>query len=574
MKKTASLLFAFFVIGLNFIFSDDLTWTGEDGDNKWDNPANWDGGKVPDEDDNVTIPAGTPECKVNHAKADNIINYGTISQGGYFGMSIDAEGSIANHGTIGSSDSKIRIAADRVINKETGVIKAENSDNDNTAIRIYGTEEIVNYGQIKSFTGGTIYNGGNISLMTSNLKGSCSISNYGTITAADGGGVGGDGGKISINTQNLNNTGTIASGDGKAPGFSKDGTIKINAAKFNNSGTIKGGKSVTKKTSNKNGSHYNFDEYEMGNIEIYADSIFINPDTNLIEGQVISIYCHYLNISNVAYFAGIWTPEGFHVYTTENGTADFSGITQQSAIYSENDEGNIIYSDDIVAPTQGLDHIFTPSPVIYASNTAITGGIIFGKDDFNNPGITDTIPVNMQNQSMLPKVLSYILTSELGWIETISADSPQLDPFEYYTLEIKYTVPEGTTHGTKDTIEMILTIDGAGVDTSYCILECVDSLSVSKNEYIPENKARLQQNFPNPFSDNTSLTYTLHEAGIITLELYNYKGNMIAQLLSQYHEKGEHEFIFNGKNLKSGLYYYVLKQHDKFIDVKTMVLMR
>lgn len=61
MLRTIILIMILSVIA-GAAFADDIEWTGAAGDNKWENPANWQGGKVPGANDDVWIYPGLPVC--------------------------------------------------------------------------------------------------------------------------------------------------------------------------------------------------------------------------------------------------------------------------------------------------------------------------------------------------------------------------------------------------------------------------------------------------------------------------------------------------------------------------------
>ena len=83
----------------------------------------------------------------------------------------------------------------------------------------------------------------------------------------------------------------------------------------------------------------------------------------------------------------------------------------------------------------------------------------------------------------------------------------------------------------------------------------------------------LDQNFPNPFNPNTSISYSLMEAGFVTLKIYNLMGQEVATLVSQRMESGRYTATFTATDLPSGIYVYRLDVND-FTATKKMVLMK
>jgi len=93
------------------------------------------------------------------------------------------------------------------------------------------------------------------------------------------------------------------------------------------------------------------------------------------------------------------------------------------------------------------------------------------------------------------------------------------------------------------------------IDSSFC--------AVGKNPpvaAIPEpDLFDLLQNYPNPFNPSTTISFTLPQAGSVTLKIYNALGQEVATLLNREQmDEGEQEVLFNASSLASGIYYYRL----------------
>lgn len=86
---------------------------------------------------------------------------------------------------------------------------------------------------------------------------------------------------------------------------------------------------------------------------------------------------------------------------------------------------------------------------------------------------------------------------------------------------------------------------------------------------------KLEQNFPNPFNPNTVISYRLSVAGIVTLKVFDLKGNEVTVLLNEKQNAGSYSINFDaGKyNLSSGIYFYKLSANG-FEDTKRMVLVK
>ena len=89
---------------------------------------------------------------------------------------------------------------------------------------------------------------------------------------------------------------------------------------------------------------------------------------------------------------------------------------------------------------------------------------------------------------------------------------------------------------------------------------------------VPEEYT-LSQNFPNPFNPKTNLEFGISKAGLVSLKVYNDLGKEIATLVNESKSAGIYSVVFDGSNLSSGVYYYILESGD-FNETKRMVLLK
>jgi hypothetical protein len=83
----------------------------------------------------------------------------------------------------------------------------------------------------------------------------------------------------------------------------------------------------------------------------------------------------------------------------------------------------------------------------------------------------------------------------------------------------------------------------------------------------------LFQNYPNPFNPETRIEFQTLKPSFIQLIVYDVLGNEISRLVNEYKPIGKYNFVFNGNELVSGIYIYVLKAEDVVIS-KKMILMK
>ncbi len=83
----------------------------------------------------------------------------------------------------------------------------------------------------------------------------------------------------------------------------------------------------------------------------------------------------------------------------------------------------------------------------------------------------------------------------------------------------------------------------------------------------------LEQNYPNPFNPTTDINFTLQKAQVITLTVYNNRGQVVKELLSEYRSEGQHRITFDGSELTSGVYFYTLRA-PSFSQTRKMILLQ
>ncbi|NOS85605.1 MAG: T9SS type A sorting domain-containing protein [Ignavibacteria bacterium] len=88
----------------------------------------------------------------------------------------------------------------------------------------------------------------------------------------------------------------------------------------------------------------------------------------------------------------------------------------------------------------------------------------------------------------------------------------------------------------------------------------------------------IKQNYPNPFNPVTNIVYNLPAESEVTLKIYNLVGQEVKTLVSGVQNKGKYEVKFDGMNLASGMYIYVIEANSisgsRFREVKKMVLVK
>ncbi len=115
----------------------------------------------------------------------------------------------------------------------------------------------------------------------------------------------------------------------------------------------------------------------------------------------------------------------------------------------------------------------------------------------------------------------------------------------------------------------LVSVDYSGVRHSY--EKTVEVKAVEASATGQPEEYGLAQNYPNPFNPSTTIKYTMKEAGVATLKVYDVLGRMVFEQ-TQASVKGENFFNFNGRKLTSGMYYYQLNAEGFSKTLKMMLV--
>ena len=78
-------------------------------------------------------------------------------------------------------------------------------------------------------------------------------------------------------------------------------------------------------------------------------------------------------------------------------------------------------------------------------------------------------------------------------------------------------------------------------------------------------------NYPNPFSNITTIEYSIAEDADVTITMFNLLGETVNILVNEYQTEGTYFVEFNGFELNPGLYYYKIETPN-FVKTNTMVI--
>lgn len=99
------------------------------------------------------------------------------------------------------------------------------------------------------------------------------------------------------------------------------------------------------------------------------------------------------------------------------------------------------------------------------------------------------------------------------------------------------------------------------------------------NEILPDIPKRFEllQNYPNPFTTSTTISFNISEPSHVSLKIYNMLGHEVKVLMDGYRQEGNHSVLWEGTNadglpVGSGMYFYRMTASDQTKAGKTLLL--
>lgn len=83
----------------------------------------------------------------------------------------------------------------------------------------------------------------------------------------------------------------------------------------------------------------------------------------------------------------------------------------------------------------------------------------------------------------------------------------------------------------------------------------------------------LDQNYPNPFNPTTNIKFSIPNAGVVKIAVYDVMGRKVTDLVNQHMTAGSYTTDFNAALLSSGIYFYTITA-DGFTETKKMMLIK
>jgi hypothetical protein len=176
------------------------------------------------------------------------------------------------------------------------------------------------------------------------------------------------------------------------------------------------------------------------------------------------------------------------------------------------------------------------------------------------------------NVNSIPK----LMTKEMRWYRSPSGGNKTKNTPNATLWNLSYDYDRKSVWWLLDTLNCsyssgasIVSSDGQAVgDPRWTFTQ----VGIEENRPVPTTYS-LNQNFPNPFNPSTRIEYSLPNNGVVTLNVYNTLGQVVATLVNERQESGYHAVTLDGSDLSSGVYFYQITA-GKFTATKKMMLVK
>lgn len=94
---------------------------------------------------------------------------------------------------------------------------------------------------------------------------------------------------------------------------------------------------------------------------------------------------------------------------------------------------------------------------------------------------------------------------------------------------------------------------------------------ITSEEALPTN-FQMSQNYPNPFNPSTKINFSVPQASVVKLNVYNILGQLVQTLVNSEMSAGSYTVNLDATNLTSGIYFYTLNAGNTVITKKMTLL--
>jgi hypothetical protein len=268
----------------------------------------------------------------------------------------------------------------------------------------------------------------------------------------------------------------------------------------------------------------------------------------------------------------------------ELGTSEFSFSNEEPASNSRSLIGYKVYKNGIE-----IIEITTPATFTYTDAAIDAGNYVYavtavydeGESFFSNPANISVIlpaPTDVNAESQDPNII-------ISWIIPANRDIVSYNIYRNTGLiaeDVMTTPYEDIDVPTGNYTYNVTTIYDGGWESEISNNAFVIHTHTDVTDLPKPEVTELTGNYPNPFNPTTTISFSLKEAGFVSINIYNMKGQLVKTLVNENLDAAYHNVVWNGKDNRnktasSGIYFYKMVSEGnigRYTSTKKMILMK
>ncbi len=194
-------------------------------------------------------------------------------------------------------------------------------------------------------------------------------------------------------------------------------------------------------------------------------------------------------------------------------------------------------------------------------------------DNDNYPGLVIENNITSMDPGFRQGIVDTIVEQRIDFnnkFAQYSWDMPAERPYHYAPngdiFNVPWPLPENLTYTNADLLTVSSTGGPLGDPRWF-----PESTGVNSPE--SNTDLNLLQNYPNPFSTYTEISFKIINAGMTTLNIYNIQGQIVKSLVNQVYLPGTYKIRFSAEDLRSGVYFYKM-QSNGYVSTKKMIIQK
>jgi hypothetical protein len=217
------------------------------------------------------------------------------------------------------------------------------------------------------------------------------------------------------------------------------------------------------------------------------------------------------------------------------------GIAKNASLSREN--------DNLMSPEFLFKYYLDYTPTIGSKNDSLdaTGKLILAvTDSSGNSMPAEIIGLGIWETNFIGKI-EYTLLASYYNISIKPQNNSDINVWEQVDI---FIYPDSTQY-----INVVLPVKYTAIQKTQNL---IDSYSLS-------------QNYPNPFNPTTTFTYTIPRRSIVKLKVFDLKGKLVDDLVSEELDPGTYHRLWNASCHPSGIYIYKLETVDGILRKKCLL---